>query len=119
MFLALVLMVVVVLLLHPLDDLLLAGGVSYDLEHADAPHVFVCGIGKRVLDPFVRLTAHVHEQVAVRYDRDVLHRGLIAVQVDPIVEKVHEVEVLGLVAQDLSRPVICGKGGADDGGHIA
>ena len=95
--------------LHALDELLLLHGVAHDVQEVDDHHVGVRGLGQGIRDPFVGFAANIYEQIARRNADDVVHRGLVAVEVDAAVEQHRELRMVCLISQNLSCPVVKGE----------
>ena len=99
-------------LLHALDGFLL---LRVDAgQHGKSLYVRILGCFQQVVHPCVRFAAHINEQVAAGDFDDVVRRGVIVVQVDAVVKKQGQFYVVRAVAEKLARPVVLGKGGADD-----
>ena len=79
--------VVVAVLLHPFNDLLRFHGIAQHLQQVDDLHLLVDGVFQDVLHPFIGLAAHIDEEVAIGNLDDVIRRGLIAVQVNTVVQQ--------------------------------
>ena len=73
--------------LHPFNDLLRFHGIAQHLQQVDDLHLLVDGVFQDVLHPFIGLAAHIDEEVAVGNLDDVIRRGLIAVQVNTVVQQ--------------------------------
>ena len=73
--------------LHPLNGLLRFHGIAQHLQQVDDLHLLVDGVFQDVLHPFIGLAAHIDEEVAVGNLDDVIRRGLIAVQVNTVVQQ--------------------------------
>ena len=71
-----------------------------------------------VIHPFIGLAAHIDEQVAVGNLDDVIRCGLVAVQVNTVVQQHGQVGALGLVAENFSDPVVFWENGGDNAQFI-
>ena len=73
--------------LHTLNGLFCFHGIAQHLQQVDDLHILVGSIFQDALHPAVRLTAHMDEEVAVGNLDDVIRRGLVAVQVNAVVQQ--------------------------------
>ena len=106
--------VVVALLLHPLDGLLRFHGIAQHLQQVDDLHLLVDGVFQDVLHPAVGLAAHIDEEVAVGDLDDVIRCGLVAVQVNTVVQQHGQIGALSFVSENFSDPVILRENGGDN-----
>ena len=106
--------VVVAVLLHTLNGLLRFHGITQHLQQIDDLHIPVGGVFQSVFHPAIGLAAHIDEQVAVGDLDNIICRGLIAVQVNAVIQQHGDLGVIRLVAQDRPDPIVCGKDGRDD-----
>ena len=58
-------LVLVLLLLHPLNDFFCFYGITQYLQQIDNLHIPVGGISQSILHPFVGLAAYIDKQVAI------------------------------------------------------
>ena len=110
--------VVVAVLLHPFNDLLRFYGISQHLQQVDDLHLLVGGVFQDALYPAVRLAAHIDEEVAVGDLDDVIRCGLVAVQVNTVVQQHGQIGAPGLVAENFLDPVIFWENGSDNAQFI-
>lgn len=106
--------VTVVVLLHALNGLLRFYGVAQHLQQVDDLHIPVGGVFQSVFHPAVGLAAHIDEEVAIGDPDNIICRGLIAVQVNAVIQQHGDLGVIRLVAQDRPDPIVFGEDGRDD-----
>ena len=106
--------VVVTVLLHTLNGLLRFHGITQHLQQVDDLHVLVGGVFQSVFHPAVGLAAHIDKQVAIGYLDNIIGGGLIAVQVNAVIQQHGDLGVLRLVTQDRPDPIVFGEDGRDD-----
>ena len=106
--------VVVTVLLHTLNGLLHFYGVAQDLQQIDDLHIPVGGVFQSIFYPAIGLAAHIDKQVAIGDFDNIIGGGLIAVQVNAVIQQHGDLGVLRLVAQDRPDPIVCGEDGRDD-----
>ena len=73
--------------LHTLNGLFCFHGIAQHLQQADDLYILVGGGFQGVLRPAVGLAAHIDEEVAVEDLDDVVRCGLVAVQVNAVVQQ--------------------------------
>ena len=106
--------VTVVVLLHALNGLLRFHGITQHLQQIDDLHIPVGGVFQGIFHPAIGLAAHIDEEVAIGDPDNIIGGGLIAVQVNAIIQQHGDLGVIRLVAQDRPDPIVCGKDGRDD-----
>ena len=106
--------VVVTVLLHTLNRLLRFHGITQHLQQVDGLHFPVGGVFQSIFHPAVGLAAHIDEEVAVGDLDNIIGGGLIAVQVNAVIQQHGDLGVICLVAQDRPDPIVCGEDGRDD-----
>ena len=110
--------VVVTVLLHTLNGLLRFHGVAQDLQQIDDLHIPIGGVFQSIFHPAVGLAAHIDEEVAVGDLDDVIRCGLVAVQVNTVVQQHGQIGAPGLVAENFLDPVIFWENGSDNAQFI-
>ncbi len=108
------LVMVVLGFLHALDHFFGLDAVAKNLQQIDDLHVLIDGIFQRVLDPAVGLAADIDKEVAVGNFDNIIGSGLIAVQINAVVQKHGDLSVVSLVAEDFPDPVVFRENGGDD-----
>ena len=111
--------VMIMISLHAFDDFLLADHIAQHIQQLDHLHVRVHGLLQDILDPVIRLAADIDEQVAGGDGQDVRGGGLVAVEIDTIVQKEGQIHVLRFLAQDVPDPVVFREDGRDDVERVA
>ena len=86
MFVCILVFMVVFGSLHPLNGFFRFYGIPHHLHQIDDLHILVGGIFQSPLDPAVRLAAHMDKQVAGGNFYDIIGGGLIAVQVNVVIQ---------------------------------
>ena len=104
--------------LHTLNGLFCFHGIAQHLQQINDLHILVGGFLQRVIHPFIGLAAYIDEQVAVGNLDDVIRCGLIAVQVNTVVQQHGQVGALGLVAENFLDPVVFWENGGDNAQFI-
>ena len=104
--------------LHPLNAFFCFHRITQHLQQVDDLHILVGSIFQDALHPAVRLTAHMDEEVAVGNLDDVIRRGLVAVQVNAVVQQHGQIGAPGLVAENFLDPVIFWENGSDNAQFI-
>ena len=117
MFFMLVTVFVVMLFLglHALHDFLFLDAVTECLHQVQCDTPFFRGSLKSLLNPFVRLAAHVNDKVGLGDGRDVLCRGLVTVKVGTVLDEQFQVNCIGMLADHVLQPVVLRVDGRDDG----
>ena len=111
--LVILLRVMSVIFLHTFDVFFRLDLIAEHVHQLDDDHVFVGNIFERVVNPLIRLAAHVNENVALRNFADIFDRRLEAVQVNALVHEQSQIEVF-ISADNLSRPIVNRKNCRDD-----
>ena len=106
--------VTVTVLLHTLNRLLRFHGITQHLQQVDDLHFPVGGVFQSIFHPAVGLAAHIDKQVAIGDFDNIIGGGLIAVQVNAVIQQHGDLGVLRLVTQDRPDPIVCGEDGRDD-----
>ena len=104
--------------LHTLNGLFCFHGIAQHLQQINDLHILVGGFLQRVIHPFIGLAAYIDEQVAVGNLDDVIRCGLVAVQVNTVVQQHGQVGALGLVAENFLDPVVFWENGGDNAQFI-
>ena len=107
-------LVVVLGLLHAFDHFLKLYAVAQRVNEVDDLALRVGRARQRTLDPAVRLAADVDKQIALGDLDEIIRCGLVAVQIDTVVEQHGDLRPLALVAQNLACPVVLGENGRND-----
>ena len=106
------LFMIVLVRLHAFLDFLFLCLIAEDIHQVEDGHILVVSLLEGIIHPFVGLAADIDEDIAVGDIDDVLGGGLVAVQVDAVVEQQVEVDVR-VILRDLAHPVIDRKNGGD------
>ena len=106
--------VTVTVLLHTLNGLLRFHGITQHLQQVDDLHIPVGGAFQSIFHPAIGLAAHIDKQVAIGDLDNIIGGGLIAVQVNAVIQQHGDLGVLRLVTQDRPDPIVCGEDGRDD-----
>ena len=101
-------------LLHTLNGFFLFYGVAQHFQQVDDLHILVDRIFQGVLHPAVGLAADVDEQIAVCDLHHIVHGGLVAVQVNAIVQQHRDIGIRKFVAENLPYPVVFREDGGND-----
>ena len=100
--------------LHTLDNFLFLRVVAERLEEVDDLTVRILSFLQCILDPAVRFTAHIEEEVALGNLCDIFGVRLVAVQIDALVKKKRDIRILCLVAENLTHPIVLREDGRDN-----
>ncbi len=106
--------VVVLLFLHSFNGFFRFYGIAQSFQKIDDLHVFVGCTFQSVLNPFVRFAAYINKQVASRDFDNIVGSGLIAVQVNAVVQQHCQLIVVRFAAENFAYPVIFGKDGCNN-----
>ena len=77
---------VVFFLLHTLNGFFCFHGIAQHFQQIDDLHILVGGIFQSVIDPTVRFAADIDKEVAIRDFDNIISSGLVAVQVNTVVQ---------------------------------
>ena len=91
---------------HAFYDFLLFDGIVQHIQKINYLHVFIGCFLESVRHPAVGLAAYINKQIAGGNFQNVLCGGLVAVQIDTVVQKHGEVGVSRIVSENLPHPVI-------------
>ena len=105
---------VVFLFLHALDHFFGFNALAKSFQQVDDLHVLVGGIFQSIVHPVIRLAANIDEQVALGDFDDIIRGGLIAVQVNAIIQQHGHFGVIRLVTENFSDPIVFGKNRGDN-----
>ena len=100
--------------LHALDNFLFLRVVAERLEEVDDLTVRILSFLQCILDPAVRFTAHIEEEIALGNLCDIFGVRLVAVQIDALVKKERDIRILCLVAENLTHPIVLREDGRDN-----
>ena len=106
--------VVVAVLLHTLNGLLRFHGITQHFQQIDDLHISVGGVFQSIFHPAIGLAAHIDKQVAIGDFDNIIGGGLIAVQVNAVIQQHGDLGVIRLVAKDRPDPIVFGENGGDD-----
>ena len=99
--------------LHTFFEFLHLSGITENVHQVDDLHVLVGSFCKSVFDPFIGLSAHIHEQVAGGYLNYIVSSRLIIVQVNTVVKEIGYFNIFCMASEDLLYPVVFGEDGAN------
>ena len=100
--------------LHTLDHFFVFDVVSQDLQQIDDLHILVGGVFQSVFDPTVGLTTHIDKEVAVGDFENIIGGGLVAVQVNTVVQQHCYFGVISLVTEEFFDPVVFRENSGDN-----
>ena len=107
-------MVVPIFGLHTGHGFFCLDGVLQHLQQIDDLHVLVDAVLQGIFHPAVGFTAHINKDVAGGDFNNVVYRGLIAVQVNAVVQQHGHVGIGEFLAENLAYPVVFREDGGDD-----
>ena len=84
--------------LHALHDFFFLDAVAECLHQVQRDTPFLRGSLKSLLNPFVRLAAHIDNHVRASDGRDVLGRGLVAMHVHAVLDEQFQINRVGTLA---------------------
>ena len=87
-------------------------GVTQNVHQLHNFHIFVICFCKGIFDPFIRLSANIHEQVAGGYFQYIVSGGLIVVQVNAVVQQISDLCIVSMLTENFLCPVIFREDGA-------
>ena len=99
--------------LHAFHSFFLFYGIPQDLQQVYDLPVLVASAFQSVLHPAVGLAAYIDKQVAVGELDEIVGGGLIAVQVNPLVQQHGDFGAVRLVPQNFTDPVVFREDGGD------
>ena len=100
--------------LHTFYDFFLFYLLTQHIQKVDDLHVLVGRFFQGIFDPAIRFAANIEEQVTVRDFNNIICGGLIAVQINAIVQKHGNFGMIGLIAENFAHPVILRENSRDD-----